>query len=107
VDRATRRKEAISASGLVLLYEGNEIEADRLAKGKTFDFQGRIDSIGRDILGLPFVAFGANGIIAVQCFFENSDEILLAKLQPGQKVYIEGTVQGKLINVLMDHCRLF
>jgi hypothetical protein len=100
-------KDPVSALGLVHLYESNEIDAERSSKGYRFVYQGRVDTIGRDVAGRPYLTMGRSEKgTALQCMFKASDEAQLAQLSRGQQVYVQGVVQGKAINVIMDDCRI-
>lgn len=98
---AQLREHAVSAASVMAAYEQNEISADNQFKGKVIVVRGRVGSIGKNLLNAPYVTLDddASGIGSVQCFFEKSDEPKLAKLRPGQTLYIKGTVDGKMISV--------
>lgn len=100
-DFAKLKENAVSASSLKNAYERNEISADSQFKGKVIAVRGRVGSIGKNLIGMPYVSLDDDqlGIASVQCFFEKSDEPRLAKLQPGQVLYIKGTIDGKMISV--------
>jgi L-lactate utilization protein LutC len=105
---AIDKKDAVSALGLVALYESNEVNADTLAKGHLIVVEGTIDRIAKDIFNHPYVTVGRSkhGITSIQCAFSKEDEPQLAALIPGQHIYLKGTVKGKMMNVLMDGCKL-
>ena len=105
---AASKKNALPALGLVQYYEANEVKADRELKRRTLVVQGIVDRVAKDFVGRPYVMIGRRhgGILGVQCIFKKVDETRLASLSAGQKVYIEGTVKGKMMNVLLDDCKL-
>jgi hypothetical protein len=100
-------KDPVSALGLVQLYESNEIGAERSSKGFRFVYQGRVDAVGRDVAGRPYLTMGRSEKgSALQCMFKASDEAQLAQLSRGQQVYVQGVIQRKAINVIMDDSRI-
>jgi hypothetical protein len=101
------KNNAISASDLVRLYENNEVNADALNKGHLVVIKGTVERIGKDILDDPYVTLGEHdGIRSVQCTFTKADEPQLAKLSPGQTVYVKGIVHGLMMNVQVYVCKL-
>jgi tRNA_anti-like len=102
------KTNALSAAALMRVYEQNEVSADNEYKGKTVVVQGRVGRIAKDILDSSYItldeaefSFGS-----VQCFFKKSDERRLATLSPGDRVYVEGTVGGKMMSVLLKDCTI-
>ena len=86
---------------LSVAYEDNPIAADAQFRGKRVSVVGRIDHIGREILGSPYIVLEND----VQCGFSKADEASVATLKKGQKVMITGTVKGLiLLNVYLDRC---
>jgi len=98
----------VSASALSQAYDSNEVAADAKYKGNVVDVSGTIDTIGKDILGTPYVSLKTSeySIIGVQCMFSQSDEAALAALSSGQTITLEGTVSGKTIEVIVDGCSI-
>lgn len=90
----------ISSEDLVGAYLENEISADQLYKDKYVKVSGIIEAIAKDILGHPYILFKSNKFVKVQCTFYDSKAIpVLAKLKPGQHIWIEGLCTGKFLNV--------
>jgi tRNA(Ile2) C34 agmatinyltransferase TiaS len=109
MQRATTDKQnAISSTNLAALYNRNEISADAANKGHIVVVKGTVDRIAKDILDKPYITLRRieGQITAVQCSFTKADEPRLALLSPGDKIYVKGSVKGKMINVLMDHCKV-
>ena len=99
----------VSAEELFRAYEENELKADAAYKDKLFAVQGTVHSVGRDILGTPYVALRAGGqaIFLVQCMFAAKDEARLAQITQGQTLTIAGKGGGKMGNVLLFDCWLY
>lgn len=94
-------------SDLLKQYTENEIAADLAFKDKDIFVSGTIDTIGKDILGTPYVLIDKKGIFGVQCMFQSTDIGQLASLQKGKLVHIIGTCRGKMGNVLLKNCSIF
>jgi hypothetical protein len=103
---AQLKKNAVSAATLQAAYEQNEVSADNEYKGKVVVVHGRVGTIAKDIIDTSYVILdaGESSIGSIQCFFDDSSNARLAKLSPGQSVYIKGTVNGKMMNVLLKDC---
>jgi hypothetical protein len=102
------KRSAISATELQSAYENNEVNADAQFKDKEVVVAGRVGRIAKDILDNPYITLGdsESNLGSVQCFFAESDEPLLATLSPGQRVYVRGRVDGKLMNVVVKDCSI-
>lgn len=92
----------IQAKVLLFSYKQNEVRADSAFKGQRLRVSGIVDTIGKDILGKPYVTLDRDGIMSVQCSFPKEKEPELAWLNPGQKFEAVCVDKGKLINVQMD-----
>ena len=89
--------DPIHATSLVAAYEENEVAADSRYKGRWLEISGRIDNIGTDILGAPYITFEANGPWGVQAMFtRNQDERLVATFTKGQRLrsFAEGAASS-------------
>jgi len=99
----------VSAHKLRKDYEGNEVAADRVYKGKHVLVDGRVDNIGKGLLGGMYVTLKSSSnqyqiVGFIQCFFNSSSESQLAQLQKGQNVTLLGKVDGKMGNILVKNC---
>lgn len=94
----------VSAKQLYADYDANEVSADDKYKGKVLRVTGVIETIGKDILGAPFVEFTTHYGPGVQCMFDDSDKPKLATLKKGEKLVVLGTGDGKLGNVILRRC---
>lgn len=103
----TTEGQAVPASALFAVYEANEIGADEELKGRTVRLYGPISSIGKDILGSPYITFVDRGnFLGVQCLFNRDQIPALARLEKGETIIVSGVVSGKLGNVLLRNCHL-
>lgn len=94
---------SVSAEDLYSAYKENTIAADSLYQGKVLSVYGEVTSIGREILGRPYVCLAGG---RVQCLFSQEDERLLSHLKKGTSVTIVGECTGYFINVLLTNCRI-
>ena len=95
----------VSARRIKADYEANEIAADRMHKGKTVKVTGKVEQIGRDIVGTPYVVLFTGGLGGVHC--KVIDERQIISLRKGQVVTIEGVCCGtSLFSVVIGECRI-
>lgn len=93
----------VTAKQLFADYDANEISADEKYKGKPVRVTGTISSIGKDVLGDPYVQFAAgNAVFGVQCMF--GDGSALASLKKGQELTVGCWAPGKMGNVILRGC---
>lgn len=88
-------------------YKGNEVRADGTYKGKTIEVSGTVDEVKKDIMGEIYVAIGTGAqfeIPQIQCFAKDGQESAFAKLNKGQKITVQGRVDGLMMNVLVREC---
>jgi len=97
----------LSANQLYNEYNSNEVAADSKYKGKVVIVIGRIQDIGKDIMGDAYIVIGGGGFLdGVQCTFTKGEQSSVARLSKGQQVRVKGEVAGKMGNVLVTKCRL-
>ncbi|MEJ1396380.1 MAG: hypothetical protein RPU52_02465 [Candidatus Sedimenticola sp. (ex Thyasira tokunagai)] len=88
-------------------YERNEVAADLRYKGKLVALKGKVRSIGKDIFDDIYVTLETtNKIMSIQCFFHDRDAETIADLNKGDYIHMEGTVTGKMGNVILKKCNL-
>lgn len=104
IQKNAHGKEGILSTDIMKEYQANEIAADSKYKGKSIGVYGVVESIGKDILGIPYVALEGAGVFCVQCFFGNEYLSELAKVKKGDFVFVQGVCDGKLGNVLIKRC---
>ena len=108
IQPAVVQPTVIQASQIVAAYVANEVAADISYKNRTLIVEGRIDTIGKDILDDPYVTLsaGESEFRSVQAAFKAEDLQQLANLSKGQLVKIEGTCEGLMMNVQVNNSRL-
>jgi hypothetical protein len=88
-------------------YKDNEVRADSAFKGKRLRIEGKVGDVKKDILNHPYVTVGTGQMFeipTVQCMLDQSEVGKAAQLSKGEKVVVEGTVKGLMMNVLVDDC---
>lgn len=99
----------VTAVDLAAAYEANEVKADQTYKGKTAEISGTVDSIGV-ILDKTYITLSsgkAYALVSTQCFFTDKAEIAkVAELKKGDTVTVQGVVDGKSLNVMVNKCTL-
>lgn len=99
--------ETINVAKLAKAYAANEIAADREYKGRRVRITGTVDSVGKDIVGTPYVVLiereerGARA----QCTFGRGQEDKLARLTQGQRATFSCEVRGVLGWIHAAECR--
>lgn len=92
---------------IVREYEQNEIAADNKYKGKTIRIDASIDDIGKDLLDTMYITLRMPSewdLRTVQCFFDDKHVNEIANLRRGQRITVQGTVDGLMMNVLLKDC---
>ncbi len=105
------KEEAIKIAAVKLSeeYKANEVAADSKYKGKILEISGIVDSIGKDILNVPYIALKSYEyavIDKVQCMFSKNDESKLIDVAQGQQITLRGEVSGKMGNILVNGCQI-
>jgi hypothetical protein len=99
----------VSAKKLYGAYDNNEVKADKQYKDKVVLVSGEITDIGVTF-GQTYVVLSSGeeySISGVQCFFKDEDEISkVADLNKGDTIKVQGTVDGKSINISVNNCSL-
>lgn len=97
--------EWVTAARLFADYEANEVAADEKYKGKVLVVTGTIEDIGKDFVDTMYVTLRTdNGIMSVQCRFDDEHKFQLANTTKGQQVTLKGKCDGKFGNVLLSDC---
>jgi hypothetical protein len=96
----------INAKDLYKAYENNEIAAGQKYQGKIVEVQGTISTIGKDIMGSPYVGLKTSNVIGlIQCLTADSENSRVAELNKGQSVTVVGKVIGFTFGMLeIDNC---
>jgi len=80
--------------------DANEIAFDNKYKDQMVFIIGKIDDIGKDILGDPYITLDDGSIFCTQCMFQKSDANKLATLSKGQAVAIRANYSGHFGNII-------
>lgn len=95
----------VSAVQLFAEYSANEIRADNTYKNQSVRVSGYVASIGKDIIGSPYVVLATNDLIgSVQCVLTPVAAQEASALNQGQVVTLVGKVSGKMMNVVVTNC---
>lgn len=96
----------ITAVQLVSDYKANQVSADNKYKGKLAEISGTINTIGKDILDVPYVTLvGDDFLSSVQCYFDKSEQGQLASLVKDTKLTVRCKINGQSIgNVMAKEC---
>lgn len=97
----------VAIKDLLKAYKENEVRADNVYKDKLVEVTGTVDDVKKDVLGDIYVAVGTGAqfeIPQVQCFAKGGQADAFAKLNKGQKVTVQGRVDGLMMNVLVRDC---
>lgn len=99
----------VQAATLLKTYENNKLKAEQTYQGRRLRVSGIVSAIGSDILDQPYITLGTGAsfeVTQLQCFFSKQQASQLARLDKGQSLQVEGTVDGYVMNVLLKDCRL-
>lgn len=104
-------QEAIKVTALKIVseYKENGVSADAKYKNKLIEVSGTVKTIDKDVLDTPYIALESYEyaiVDHVQCMFSKSSESELASVSKGQKIVLQGTVQGKLGNIIVNGCKI-
>lgn len=96
---------SITALALANAYEDNEVAADQKYNGKTLLVTGKIGSIDTILDHTSVTLKGKDlSIVSVQCFVGDSQKNAVAALHKGQTITVQGTCDGKGLNVEIKDC---
>ena len=98
-------KPAVAAADITRIYEKNSVMADQSLCGHLLCIYGKIDDIGTDVLGRPYLVLEGHEVMeGFACYFTKDDVKVIAKLQKGITVAILGRVARKIINANIENC---
>lgn len=110
---ASVREESVlivTAFKMAADYKANEVAADAKYKGKLVEISGTVDTIGKDVIDTPFIAFATENqyeiINRIQCMFGSNDVEVLSSISKGQKITLRGKVSGALGNIIVKDCEI-
>jgi hypothetical protein len=93
----------IQAADLESAYLENEVRADSDFKGRRVELLGKVEKVGVDIAGSPYILLAGSGL-GVQATFSKDGAAALSSLHKGESVFLKCTCRGKLIFVQVDGC---
>lgn len=92
----------IEPSRLAAEYDSNEVAADNRYKGKVVRLTGTVEDIGKDLMDSIYVTLRTgHSFRKVQVFFSDEHNAAVAKLNPGDRIKIQGECGGLMMNVLI------
>lgn len=96
---------------LVREFEGNEVRANQLYKGKRVRIHGNVNSVATSKNGGFVLTYktSATTYSPAQCYFSNEYSNQLAKIQINDEVEVEGTVLGFInsrFSVALEDCSI-
>ena len=97
-----------SAAAICAAYGENSIAADEALKDKWSLVVGQITSIGKDIMGSPYVVLDRKELTGVQCIFSNARETSkISKFRTKQTVAIAGVCAGSMLGqIIFRQCQV-
>lgn len=95
--------EQITAAQLIEDYQANEIKADSMYKGKTFEITGTVYSIS-EVLGSLSVRLSDEefAVNTVRLSLKESDKPKVAELEKGQTITVKGLIKGLGLDVEIE-----
>jgi hypothetical protein len=97
----------VSVAQLLRDYKGNEVRGDGQYKNKRLRITGTVDDIKKDFTGGIYVTVGTGAqfeIPQAQCSFDDEFTAKASSLSKGDKITVECTCKGLMMNVQMDEC---
>ena len=99
----------ITVGELLNAYQTDRKAAEAQYKGEILLVTGTVDSIGINLVGIPFVKLAGNSVEAwrIQCIFNKGDDAKLTELERREKITIQGKCDDYLPpDVIMKDCVL-
>lgn len=87
----------VKGSKLVADYEANELRAEQTYDGKLYLIEIRIDNIGKDILGSPYISYRGSGFAGVNLYFDKEHAPTIARMNKGSIVKVKCVIGGKTL----------
>lgn len=98
----------ITSKKLIEDYNNNELAADKIYKGTTYNITGKIIDIS-DILGQITVTLSDDSefcLLGVSCIFKEKEKDNLIKINKGDVITVQGTIEGQGFSINVKNCRL-
>lgn len=107
IDPKTGKIALALAPDLYQLYKQNEIDADNQLKGKIIKVRGVVESISKDAFDNAYLTIHTGSLLGLRADFDDKHKPELATLRAGQKVTIQGRVEGFIMDcVQVKDCQL-
>jgi hypothetical protein len=88
-------------------YDDNEVAADQQYEGRVLLVTGKVESITKVFGSMSVTLQGKEmSFVGVQCFVAASEEDAVARLKKGAQVTVQGTCDGKSLNVELKDCTI-
>ena len=96
---------SITSLALASAYDDNEVAADQQYEGKELLVTGKVESIAT-VFGSTSVTLKGKEVsfVSVQCFVDDSQKGAVARLKKGTLATVQGTCDGKSLNVELKNC---
>jgi len=96
----------VTAADFYKAYEDNEVNADKLYKGKSIEITGVVNQVTVTLGTMQVILDDGDpmNFMAVYCNFKDSEEDAVAKLSAGDAVTIRGECTGKAIFPSISSC---
>jgi hypothetical protein len=101
--------ESLTVVEMAVQYRVNEQEAEQRFNGKVLQVIGRVDSVRKDLAGVPYVSLSESDggeVFTVRCLFASGDSGVLENLHVGDTVTIDGRCRGRATVVVLEECKL-
>lgn len=100
-----------SASTILSEYDANEVKADKQFRGKKIQVYGVVRDIKRNVLNNIYVTIQPSLIedplYGIHCFFDESDADIVAEIQQGDAIMLEGIGGPRgIFNPTIHHCKM-
>lgn len=99
----------VTSAQIVSDYKENGVAADAKYKDKLIEVSGTVKTIDKDITDTPYISLESYEyaiVDHVQCMFDRNKATELASVKKGQKIVLQGSVQGKLGNIIVNKCQI-
>lgn len=97
----------VTAQAILREYSDNEVRADQQFKGRPWVVTGIIESIGKDLIGRPYLILTSDGAAAypaIQAVFQRDATDAIAQLHKRYSVRVTCTCEGKTMHVQFSDC---
>jgi putative nucleic acid binding protein len=99
-------EQSLAADGAIVCFSSNLVpSADQQYEGKELLVTGKVESIDT-VFGSTSVTLKGKemSIVSVQCFVDDSQKGAVAKLKKGTLATVQGSCDGKSLNVELKNC---